>query len=80
VLQCRREEEKTLAQEIPEAYKRKSRFRFSSVIREELKHANDDDGMYDGRRTVTHSVAVFYPIEYTCLDDYGCEWEWLPCT
>jgi hypothetical protein len=56
------------------------------MVRDEIAWSaknSDQDMMYEGRggsRTRQSRVAVLYPIEHVCLDDYGCEWEWLPST
>ncbi|KAJ7203773.1 hypothetical protein GGX14DRAFT_398531 [Mycena pura] len=75
--QRRQDEEDTLTREISQADKRKSRFRFSQMILKQWMHT-DDDGMYDGRSTPEHSVAVLYPIKFYSDDDYGCDWNWMP--
>ncbi|KAJ7481044.1 hypothetical protein B0H11DRAFT_2193590 [Mycena galericulata] len=76
VLQRRSEEEDMLDRE----NMRKSRFRFSAMVLKELEVKNDD-GLYDtvgGSSVQQDRVAVLYPIENVCMDDYGCEWEWMP--
>lgn len=66
-------------QELTQVDDRKSRFRFSPMIQKQWEYVDEDDWMYDGRELPKHRVAVFYPIESVCFDDYGCMWDWVPC-
>ncbi|KAJ6490794.1 hypothetical protein C8R47DRAFT_1123579 [Mycena vitilis] len=82
VLQHRRQEEEMLSHEtqgpVINENTAKSRFRFSKMIQQQWDAPDDSSGMYEGRKRLEHRVAVFYPIQYECMNDYGTEWEWLP--
>ncbi|KAJ7878995.1 hypothetical protein B0H14DRAFT_2710158 [Mycena olivaceomarginata] len=65
-------------QELTQVDDRKSRFRFSPMIQKQWEYVDEDDWMYAGRELPKHRVAVFYPIESVCFDDYGCMWDWVP--
>ncbi|KAJ7154201.1 hypothetical protein C8R46DRAFT_1298034 [Mycena filopes] len=78
VLRARDEEERMLAKEIPEAWKHKSRFRFSPLIHQQYAEPNDDAYLYGPGPPRKNPVAVHYPIFYFSDDDYGCAWEWYP--
>ncbi|KAF7364035.1 Poly(A) RNA polymerase cid14 [Mycena sanguinolenta] len=81
VFQRREAEQDALSDSIRDAWKRKSHFQFSPMARAEWTSDCGDDWMYSsasGRSSPPNRVAVFYPIEYICFDDYGCDWRWLP--
>jgi hypothetical protein len=70
-----------LTETIKEADKRKSTFRFSLLVQQQWEAPGDDDEIYTipSGTTKQHRVAVLYPLQYGCDDDYGCDWNWLPC-
>ncbi|KAJ7271196.1 hypothetical protein C8J57DRAFT_1468322 [Mycena rebaudengoi] len=80
----RRDDEERTLYAVPGYEVKKSDFTYSPMVRDEIAWSaknSDQDMMYEGRggsRTRQSRVAVLYPIEHVCLDDYGCEWEWLP--
>ncbi|KAJ7137932.1 hypothetical protein C8R44DRAFT_339418 [Mycena epipterygia] len=84
LLRLRRDnEEEMLTRTIPEAYERKSAFRFSPMILQQWKYLNKDAALYDAlyagmSKPPQHPVAVLYPISYFCNDDYGSDWQWAP--
>ncbi|KAJ7355833.1 hypothetical protein DFH08DRAFT_853692 [Mycena albidolilacea] len=71
----RRQAEKQELSKLARLDERKSRFKFSPMIRQQWE--SEDDGTYD---ILPNRVAVFYSMKAERLTQYGAMWDFVPCT